>query len=358
MSNKKYDEIDIPLNIDDVIEKGISKALLEEGNQKRIKLKKISQITAACLIGVITLGVVNPALASRMPVIGNVFEAIETNLYFPGNYSQYATSINETTYSNGIGITLKEVICDGQSLYATFLVENKEPFPNTSWGNREKLDMNQLVIEERYNKLDFTNQEPNIVGFAGLEGKFINDSTFVGVRKYDLSNIEKEIPDEFNFKTKISVINNFAVNPGEKDYNKLGTWAFDIPVKINKEIKKQISIENMENDYIKIDSVTLTPFEMRVTTKYKQGNWFDYEIKVYDKNNKQLYSDVVLANEEKKEIYSRLSAPEDKGEVRIVIEKVTWEELPNEPDSLNEVGREQIFEEILKLDNKINKVSN
>lgn len=50
-----------------------------------------------------------------------------------------------------------------------------------------------------------------------------------------------------------------------------------------------------------------------------------------------------------KEIYKYLSSPEDKNEIRIVIDKVTWEELPNEPESLAEVGRELVFDEVIKL---------
>lgn len=350
MSKKKYNDISIPLNIDEVIESGVSKALAEQPHLKRSKIKKFSKVAVAGIAGVITLGLVNPALASRIPFIGNVFEAIEENLYFPGNYSQYATSINETAYSNGIGITLKEVVCDGQALYVTYIVENEEPFPNTSWGNGKELDMNQLIIEESYNTLDFTKEEPNVDGFAGLEGKFVDEYTFVGVRKYNLSEIKEEIPDEFNFKTKIIVVSNSPVNPNQKNYNKLGTWAFNIPVKVNKDLEQKITIENIENEYVKIDSVELTPFEMKVVTKYKQGNWYDYEMRVYDKNNKQLFSDKIVADEEKKEIYPYLASPEDKSEIRIVVEKVIWQELPNEPGSLDEVGREVILDEVVKLE--------
>ena len=316
---------------------------------KSHKQKKLPKVAAACLIGVIALGTVNPALASRIPFIGNVFESIEKNINFPGEYSQYSTSVNETAYSNGIGITIDEVICDGQYLYATFIVENEKPFPYTSLETGEDLDMNQLIIEEKYNKLDFTNKEPNTRGLTGLEGKFIDEHTFIGVRRYDLSNIKEEIPDEFNFKTKIIAVNNYSPNANKKDSIKLGTWSFDIPVKVNKELKQEINIENIENDYIKIESVSLTPFEMKVTANYKQGNWFDYEMSVYDKNGKQLFSDTVLADEDKKEIYKYLSSPEDKNEIRIVIDKVTWEELPNEPESLAEVGRELVFDEVIKL---------
>nr|WP_317333670.1 DUF4179 domain-containing protein [uncultured Romboutsia sp.] len=83
----------------------------------------------------------SPVLASRIPFIGNVFESIEKNINFPGEYSQYFTSVNKTTYSNGIGINLYEVICDGQYLYATFIVENENPFPYTYLETSEDLDI-------------------------------------------------------------------------------------------------------------------------------------------------------------------------------------------------------------------------
>jgi alpha-acetolactate decarboxylase len=89
---------------------------------------------------VLVIGVANPAMASKVSFEGNVFEAIEKNIYFPGNYSQYATSVNE-----------------------------------------KKLDMNQLITEEAYNKVDFSEQELDTSGFACLEGKFIDEYTFVRV---------------------------------------------------------------------------------------------------------------------------------------------------------------------------------
>lgn len=229
-------------------------------------------------------------------------------------------------------------------------VENEDPFPYTSWENGKELDMNKLVIEEKYNKLDFTNEEPATDGFAGLEGKFIDEHTFEGVRKYNLSEIREEIPKEFNFKTKITVVNNYPVKTNDKNYTKSGTWAFNIPVKVNKKLKQEISIDNVENDYIKIDSIILTPFEMRIIANYKQGNWEDYEIKVYDKNGKQLFSDKVLADEDKKEICPYLASPEDKSSIRVVVEKVTWEELPNELGLLKEVGREVILYKNINLE--------
>ncbi|MGL5347975.1 MAG: DUF4179 domain-containing protein [Peptostreptococcaceae bacterium] len=349
MSKNKYDEISIPMDIDDAIEKGVLEALKEQ-NKTYSKKSKLSKIAVAGLVGVLTLGVVNPALASKIPFIGNVFEAIEENLYFPGNYSQYATSINETAYSQGIGITLKEVICDGQSLYATFVVENEEPFPNTSWKNGKELDMNQLIVEEKYIKLDFTDEEPSTDGLSGLEGKFIDEHTFVGVRRYDLSNIDEEIPDEFNFKAKFVVVDNYAVEEKDKNYKKWGTWAFDVPIKVSKELKKEIKIDNIENEYVKLDSVILTPFELRLIATYKNAHWSDYAIKVFDVNGKKLWSDRLGPMEDNEsQIYTYLEAPEDKSSIRIVIEKPILKEIKDAPGTFDEVSRKVILDEVIKL---------
>ena len=351
MSNKRFDEINIPINIDNAIESGVAKALKEQNSKKSTKFKMLPKIVAASLVGVITLGIATPALASRIPFVGNIFEEIEKNLYFPGNYSQYATSVNETAYSNGIGITLSEVVCDGQTLYATYIVENDEPFKYTSWENGKELDMNQLIIEEKYNSLDFTNQEPDTSGFAGLQGKFIDEKTFVGVKEYDLSSIKEEIPDEFIFKTKIKVVENYAINGNDKDYIKWGTWAFNIPVKVNKDLKNEITLENIENDFIKVNSVTMTPFKTIVKATCKQGNWSDYEVRVLDENNKELNWDKMgPIGDNEKEMAVFLESIGESKSIRVIVEKGILKELSNKKGTYEEVGRELIFDKVITLD--------
>ena len=41
MSNKRFDEINIPINIDNAIESGVKKALQEENLKKSIKFKQL-----------------------------------------------------------------------------------------------------------------------------------------------------------------------------------------------------------------------------------------------------------------------------------------------------------------------------
>ena len=176
MNFNGYDDIKIPENIDIKIHNGVQKAVFEISEAKINKKKKLTGAICATIALILALGIANPALAAKLPIIGNVFEAIEKNLFFPGNYSQYATSVNETTTSNGVDITLSEILCDGQSLYVTYIVENKDSFKYTSWGNTGKMDMNQLITEESYNKVNFSDIELGGSGFAVGGGSAIDSS--------------------------------------------------------------------------------------------------------------------------------------------------------------------------------------
>lgn len=288
MCNKSYDDINIPKNIDDVIEQGVAMAMEERKTRNNKRRMKTMGKIAAGLGVMVTLGVANPALASKLPIVGGVFESIERNIYFPGNYSEYATSINETVYSNGIGVTLSEVLCDGQSLYVTYKVESEKPFRNTSWNNDGEMDMDQLIMEEAYNRVDFSFKELDNTGFAGIEGKFIDEKTFVGVQKYHLDSLETEIPDEFEFKTKIKYIENYNTEDEDKSDIRKGTWAFKVPVKVNKDLKKVVEVENIESDIAKLNSVSITPFGLSVDVSYKEGTWDKYEACVTDENGRSL----------------------------------------------------------------------
>lgn len=291
MNNSKYNEINIPDNLDERIVEGIKNAKLEKIKNNRRKRNRAIGTIAASLIVVTTLVIANPALAAKIPIVGSVFESIEKNIYFPGNYSQYATSVNETAYSNGVGITLSEILCDGQSLYVTYIVENEKPFKYTSWGDSGLMDMNQLITSEAYNKVDFTDEELDNSGFAGLEGRFINENTFVGVQKYHLSSLKSEIPDQFTFQTKINLIENYGVNANDKSYYKWGTWAFKIPVTVDKNLRKTIDLseQEIESDIVKVNSISITPFDMIVDVNYKIGNWNDYRVVIYDETGQIIH---------------------------------------------------------------------
>ena len=85
MSNKKFNDIPIPQNIDFVIEEGVRKAMVEKQRIQTVrhypKSKKTLGVIAASLAVVLGVGISNPAMASKLPLVGNVFKAIEENIY-------------------------------------------------------------------------------------------------------------------------------------------------------------------------------------------------------------------------------------------------------------------------------------
>lgn len=358
MNNSKYNEIAIPDNLDARIDEGIKNASLEKIKNKRRKKNKVIGTIAASLIAVATIGIVNPALATKIPIIKSVFETIEKNIYFPGNYSQYATSVNETAYSNGVGITLSEILCDGQSLYVTYIVESEKPFKYTSWGDSGLMDMNQLITSEAYNKVDFTDEELDNSGFAGLEGKFIDENTFVGVQKYHLSSLKAEIPEQFTFQTKINLIENYGVNADDISLYKWGTWAFKFPVVVDKSLRKVIDLSNqeIESDIVKVNSISITPFEMIVDVNYKVGKWNDYRVFMYDENGEIIQTSQSIASEDNRSEKIFAQAPNTEStSIRVVVEKPIleekekWEKDGGYGTTYEEIGRETVFDKVIQI---------
>ena len=358
MNNSKYNEINIPDNLDERIDEGVKNANLEKIKNNRRKRNMAIGTIAASLVAVTTLGIANPALASKLPIVGGVFEFIEKDINFPGNYSQYATSVNETAYSNGVGITLSEILCDGQSLYVTYIVESEKPFKYTSWGDSGLMDMNQLITSEAYNKVDFTDEELDNSGFAGLEGNFINENTFVGVQKYHLSSLKSEIPDQFTFQTKIELIKNYGVNASDISSYKWGTWAFKVPVTVDKNLRKTIDLnkQDIESDTVKVNSITITPFDMIVDLNYKEGYWTDYTTVIYDENGEILQFSQSTADEDNNtEKICSQSPNSESSSIRVVVEKPILEEKEKWEDSrgsgatYEEVGKEIVFDKVIQI---------
>ena len=81
MNNSKYNEINIPDNLDERIVEGIKNAKLEKIKNNRRKRNRAIGTIAASLIVVTTLVIANPALAAKIPIVGSVFESIEKNIY-------------------------------------------------------------------------------------------------------------------------------------------------------------------------------------------------------------------------------------------------------------------------------------
>lgn len=103
MSNKQYDNIKVPENIDSVIDIGARKAKVEK---KKRNNKKIISIAAALVVVILVGTTSQPALAEKLPVISNIYES----LGFGEKYNSISKYVGKSIESNGIKVTIEKII--------------------------------------------------------------------------------------------------------------------------------------------------------------------------------------------------------------------------------------------------------
>ena len=92
---------------------------------------------AAAVIGIGGLGYFNPVLAAKIPLIGKIFEEVEDDATYSGDYTDKKTVLtNEDSAGNldtsdytvsdkGITLTASEAYCDGYSIFLTVNIESE-----------------------------------------------------------------------------------------------------------------------------------------------------------------------------------------------------------------------------------------
>ena len=84
-------------------------------------------IAAAAALALATAGYAFPSAASQIPVIGDIFSFLNKDQ--PGlykEYKQYSEQLNMTETSNGISITINDVVYDGETVAVTYSIESEK----------------------------------------------------------------------------------------------------------------------------------------------------------------------------------------------------------------------------------------
>lgn len=239
---------------------------------------------AAAVICVLTLFVSSNGFAKSL--ITNAFLAIQNRIDMRGDYSSYATNINQTVTNNGLSVTISEVYCDGINLFVSYILESDEGFSAYSENYA-----NYIQIE--YDKLDFIRSGDTVyqlsdLGTAGLEGRYIDEYTFAGLETYSLEG--NPFPETFDLEISISKFIpelSFLKNPFQKNGIR-GRWSFDIPVTVNSADIQTIEV-HAENNGHTIDKVIVSPIMATIYTSYPDiySGTVNYNIICYDKDSKE-----------------------------------------------------------------------
>ena len=275
MSIKDFDDIKIPKNIDEAIDKGAEKAEKEKFKSKKRKFIKRGGFIAAGLTGFMIFGVSNPALASKIPLVGNVFKLIEETVS-GGAYdlSEFGTVVNQSVTSNGVKVTILETFSDGVFLYVSYIIENEDGFKYLSdMDDENKLGSNVLMNDyDIKGSVSFSDEEmwKHKFGASGIQGRFINKNTFVGMESYNLSELG-EVPNEFSFEIELDRIENSSIYEDKKSVVIDGEWNFKVPVKVNKNMSKVIELDIEQNGY-ELQELIICENNMLLRKNYKYMN--------------------------------------------------------------------------------------
>ena len=174
---------------------------------------------ASCLVFLLSLGALSSAVASRLPLVGNLFSALHGQTDLQGMEEQ-AEDMGLTAVSNGIQVTLEQAYCDGELLFLAYRVESQE-----AWSREEAGASPAQLLYQGYAR---ANGEQELVewGTAGLEGRYLDAHTFLGAEYYLLQDMD--LGETFDLKIGIG-----SWNPdpeGKWGTERVGYWTFETEI--------------------------------------------------------------------------------------------------------------------------------
>ena len=248
----------------------IEKKKLKKNLRKNIKKKsnwKKKTIVAANIIFVLTAssGIAFPSYSKNMPIVGDIFRAIDTcktGIY--DNFKENANEINSTKISNGIEITLNEVIFNGRTLNLTYTVKTDR-------------DLGKYI---------------SLGGEATLKGKGIQSgggssrfeqvdkNTYIGIQDITFTDFVDNPKDKISFDLKINEIYWCEEKREDSESAKIsGNWNFEV-----EDLKAIKGITEIINKSVEKEGVIITINEI---SKYPMSTFVSYSQKVTDEFNKK-----------------------------------------------------------------------
>ena len=292
---------------DEKLDQILKQALAPEINDTEIRVRKRRKgkmrkfdkigkgIAAAAAVGIISiggLGYFNPVLAAKIPLIGRIFEKVEDDITYSGDYANkgsvltnedYAGNMDTSEYSvsdKGITLTASEVYCDGYSIFLTVDIEAED----ADFTHIPEHYTGMYVTDNRTSAGFYINGNWSVDGnsFEQLEnsfdGKVIDSHTFAGMLKV-------------NFAEKYEGGGELILNVnglGYDDDRMLdnedisvshwtdGNWNIVIPFEANADDVKTIEVGEKKGN-ITLDDVVVSPYQVIVhtTTPGKQRELTD-----------------------------------------------------------------------------------
>ena len=283
MTDEKLDQILKQALAPEINDREIRVRRRRKGKMKEFGIvgKAMAAAVAVAVIGISGLGYFNPVLAAKIPLIGKIFEKVEDDVIYSGDYKDKGTVLtNEDHEGNldtldysvtdkGITLTASEVYCDGYSIFLTVNIEAE--------------DSDFTHIPEHYTGINVADERTAAGFYIGgtwsangnspemlkntFEGEVIDSHTFAGMLKMDL-------------KQKVSGSGELNLNVdglGYDDDRMLdseeisashwtdGSWNIVLPFEVNETDVKTIEVGEKKGNFT-LDNVVISPYQVIVHT--------------------------------------------------------------------------------------------
>lgn len=231
----------------------------------RNRWAKYAASAAAVVIAGSALCYSNPALAARIPFIGNIFKEVQQISRFSGEYDDKAEVLDAggdeaglnaayTAENSGVTITASEVYCDGLSIFLTAEVDVEQGGLESIPGNVMYLDGSWRLAGDGEERMLMNNY---------LEGKAVDDHTFLGMVRFDLDGTELQSD---TMELNLSMIAYDDVNEMDTEdifpsHEVRAEWNLSIPITADTEASRIIPV-NKENKGYCLDKVFVSPYQV------------------------------------------------------------------------------------------------
>ena len=281
MTDEKLDQI-----LKQALAPDISDREIQVHRRRTGKMKKFGKIgkaavaaIVAAVIGIGGLGYFNPALAAKLPVIGKIFEKIEDEVTYSGDYTDkgtvltnedHAGNLDTLDYSvsdKGITVTASEVYCDGYSIFLTVNIEAE--------------DADFTHIPEHYTGMNVADNRTAAGFYIGgtwsvngnspqllentFEGEVIDSHTFAGMLKLNLAESVSG-SGELNLNVDgLGYDDDRMLNSEEISASHWtdGNWNIALPFEVNGTDVKTIEVGEKAGN-ITLDNIVVSPYQVIV----------------------------------------------------------------------------------------------
>lgn len=283
-----------------------NQVLEQERNLERIKTsrsraRRRTWVKAAAAAGVVATGIValsytNPVAASKLPLIGRIFEQVAQDATYAGNYDKKVVLEEEkagretgaeetgnaaagtkavdenagvyTSSDQGVAITASEVYCDGYSIYLTAQVTSEEGgFTNipSHYTRRFENKTSQSIHATGVCETTADGQKMDMFGLE-FEGKAVDDHTFVGMIKVDMDSYSAT-DDIARFKlTEIAYSDQTLESEDdiEWEHRIQGSWELEVPFSVDTTQCREIPINRHDKAGYTLRKVFVSPYQVIV----------------------------------------------------------------------------------------------